>query len=604
MAETKEKSIEIPDYISVRDLADLLETSPIDVIKLLMSNGIMAKITEAVDFETAAIVAAEMGFDPAPVGYQAEEVKDEAEDADSSGWRQVLKEEADDKLERRPPVIAVLGHVDHGKTSLLDKIRSANVQEGEAGGITQHIGAYQIEYDGRKLTFLDTPGHEAFTAMRARGAHGADIAILVVAADDGVMPQTREAISHAKAAGVPIIVAMNKIDRNNANQDFVKQQLAENGLMPDDYGGDTIVLPVSALKGEGIDDLVEAIILVADDTDIRANPKGRVAGTILEAELDKFRGVMATLLVQNGTLRKGDTVLAGQTYGRIKAMFDENGEQVDAAPPSTPVQVMGLNDVPEAGDFFEIVKSEKAARSIVDDRDVAGELSEAGSVGTPMTLEALYEKFQAGEARELNLIVKADVQGSLEPILSSLEKVSVEDEQDDTTIKVSIIHEDIGNVSESDVMLASASNAIIIGFNVVVDGAAQRRADSEGVEIRNYSVIYTLLEEIEQALQGMLKPVYEDRVIGVAEVRQVFRISKVGAIAGSYIREGEARRDARARVIRNHQLLHEGKLSSLKRFQEDAKEVRSGFECGISVDGFNDFEEGDLIQFTVRERVR
>lgn len=604
MAETKEKNIEIPDYISVRDLAELLESSPIDVIKLLMSNGIMAKITETVDYETAAIVAAEMGYDPAPVGYEEEEVEGDEDLEDRPGWRKVLKEEADKNLERRPPVIAVLGHVDHGKTSLLDKIRQANVQEGEAGGITQHIGAYQIVHDGQTLTFLDTPGHEAFTAMRARGARGADIAILVVAADDGVMPQTREAISHAKAAGVPIVVAMNKMDRSNANPDFVKQQLAENDLMPDDYGGDTIVIPVSALNGDGIEDLVEAILLVADDTDIRANPKGRVAGTVLEAELDKFRGVMATLLVQNGTLKQGDTVLAGETYGRIKAMFDENGEQLKTAPPSTPVQVMGLNDVPDAGQFFETVKSEKAARSIVQDRD-SGDASEAsGASDAPLTLEALYARFQSGESKELNLIVKADVQGSMEPLLSSLEKLTVEDSQDDTTIKVNIIHNEIGNVSESDVMLASASDAVIIGFNVGVDGAAQRRADSEGVEIRKYKVIYTLLEEIELSLQGMLQPVYEDKVIGVAEVRQVFRISKVGAIAGSYIREGEARRDARARVIRDHQLLHEGRLSSLKRFQEDVKEVRSGFECGISLDGFNDFEEGDLIQFTIRERVR
>lgn len=603
MAETKEKSIEIPDYISVRDLAELLESSPIDVIKLLMSNGIMAKITESVDFETAAIVAAEMGFDPAPVGVEEEEEDDDVDDENRPGWRKVLKEEADKNLERRPPVIAVLGHVDHGKTSLLDKIRQANVQAGEAGGITQHIGAYQIQHDGQRITFLDTPGHEAFTAMRARGARGADIAILVVAADDGVMPQTREAISHAKAAGVPIVVAMNKMDRANANPDFVKQQLAENELMPDDYGGDTIVVPVSALNGDGIEDLVEAILLIADDTDIRANPTGRVAGTVLEAELDKFRGVMATLLVQNGTLKVGDTVLAGDKYGRIKAMFDENGEQVKEAPPSTPVQVMGLNDVPDAGQFFETVKSEKKARSVVDSRDSAAEDVDT-SGGEALTLEALYARFQSGESKELNLIVKADVQGSLEPIMSSLDKVSVQDETDDTTIKVNIIHEDIGNVSESDVMLASASEAIIIGFNVAVDGAAQRRADSEGVEIRKYKVIYTLLEEIEQALKGMLQPVYEDRVIGVAEVRQVFRISKVGSIAGSYIREGEARRDARARVIRDHQLMFEGKLSSLKRFQEDVKEVRSGFECGISIDGFNDFEEGDLIQFTVRERVR
>jgi len=601
MAETKQRAIEIPDYVTVRDLAEILSASPIDVIKLLMSNGIMAKITETVDYETAAIVAAEMGFDPSPI--QEEEAEEEASTVEGPRWRKVLRDEKEDKLERRPPVIAILGHVDHGKTSLLDYIREANVQGGEAGGITQAIGAYQVEHDGRKITFLDTPGHEAFTAMRARGAFGADIAILVVAADDGVMPQTREAISHAKAAGVPIIVALNKIDRSNARPDFVKQQLADNDLIPDEWDGDTIVVPVSAMTGDGVEDLLEAILLVADDTKIVANPKGKTAGTVLESELDKFRGVMATLLVQNGTLETGDTVLTGDTYGRIKAMFDEHGADVKAALPSTPVQVMGLNDIPEAGQFFEIVKSEKEARAIIEQRQAEAASPEAAP-SEPLSLADLYARFQSGETKELNLIVKADVQGSLEPIITSLEKISVEDDQDGSSLTVNIIHTDIGNVSESDVMLASASDAVIIGFNVGVDTAAQRRADGEGVEIRNYQVIYTLLEEIEQALVGMLEPVYEDRVIGTAEVRQVFKIPKVGAIAGSYVREGEARRDARVRVIRDHQIIFEGRLSSLKRFQEDVKEVRSGFECGISVDGFNDFEEGDLIQFMVRERVR
>jgi translation initiation factor IF-2 len=598
MAEAKERrTVTIPDFLTVRDLAELIESSPIEVIKELMANGIMASITQQIDYETAAIVAAEMGFDPEPVAV-AEEAS--VEEAELPGWRQFYADEDPDKLVDRPPVITILGHVDHGKTSLLDKIRETNVQGAEAGGITQHIGAYQVEHEGRKITFLDTPGHAAFTEMRARGAQGADIAVLVVAADDGVMPQTREAISHARAANVPIVVALNKIDRSNANPDFVKQQLAELELVPDEWDGDTIVVPASAVTGEGLEDLLEAILLVADEMSIKANPSASGAGTVLEAELDRSRGVMTTLLVQNGTLRRGDVVLAGTAFGRLKAMFDEHGKALDEAGPSTPVRVMGLNEVPEPGTLFEVVDSEKTARSIAEERLEAAQV--ASQRPTAFTLDELYARFQAGEAKELNLIIKADVRGSLEPIVSSLEDLSVQ--EGDNELKVHILHADVGAISDSDVMLASTTGAIIIGFEVGPDIAAQRRADSEGVEIRQYRIIYKLIEEVEQALEGLLEPVYEDVPIGTAEVRQVFSIPKVGQIAGCYIRDGEARRNAQARVIRNHQEIHKAAVSSLKRFQEDVREVRAGFECGIGVTGFTSFQEGDVIQFVVRQRVR
>ena len=600
MAEVKRENqvIEIPEFLTVRELAESMDASPIEVIKELMANGIMASINQQIDYETAAIVAAEMGFEPVPekVEVEVEEISPE----EAQVWRKFYKDEKPEDLVNRPPVVTMLGHVDHGKTSLLDKIRATHVQEGEAGGITQHIGAYQVERNGRKITFLDTPGHEAFTAMRARGAQGADIAVLVVAADDGVMPQTREAINHARAAGVPVVVAMNKMDRQQARPEAVMQQLADEGLVPDEWDGDTLVVPVSATTGDGLDDLLEAILLVADDSFIKANPAGITAGTVLESEMDRSRGVMATLLVQNGTLRQGDTVLAGVAHGRIKAMFNEHGDPVKEAGPSTPVVIMGLDDAPPAGTLFELAANDKVAREIAADRRAAAE--RGGQPRTAMSLEELYARFKAGEAKELNLIIKADVQGSLEPIVTSLEKLRIE--EDDSELKVNIIHTDIGNINESDIMLASASDAIVVAFGVGIDGAARRRADSEGIEVRSYEIIYHLIEDVEQALEGLLEPVYEDRVIGTAEVRQVFQIPRAGKVAGSYIREGEIRRGADARVIRDHKIVHEGKVSALKRFQEDVREVRTGFECGINISNFDDFREGDIIQCTVSERVR
>lgn len=597
MAETKEqKLIEVPDVLTVRELAELLASTPIAVIKELMRNGVMASINQQIDYDTAAIVAAEMGFEPRPIT-----VVEEVPGSEEAGpaWRHFYEGEDPNKLIDRPPVVAVLGHVDHGKTSLLDKIRSTDVTAGEVGGITQHIGAYQVEQEGRKITFLDTPGHEAFTAMRARGAQGADVAVLVVAADDGVMPQTREALAHLRAANVPIVVALNKIDRDNANPDRVKQQLADLDLNPHEWGGNTLIVPVSAWTGDGIDDLLEAILMTTDETVIKANPSGNVAGTVLEASQVRGRGAMATLLVQNGTLRTGDVVLAGTAYGRIKAMFDDHGEEIKEALPSTPARVMGLNEIPAAGTIFGVVKNEKEARAVLAER---AESLRGGAVEhLPFTLEDLFARFQAGEAKELNLIIKADVQGSVEPIVSSLEKLSVK--ENDAELKVNILHTGTGDVTESDVMLASASKAIVIGFQVDVDNAARRRADSEGIDIRLYDIIYNLIDEVEKALEGLLEPVYDDVVIGAAEVRQVFKIPKSGVIAGSFIREGEAKRSAQARVLRNHQVIYQGSISSLKRFQEDVREVRTGFECGIGVDGFSDFQPGDIIQFTVRKRI-
>lgn len=587
-----EKTIEFPSQITVRDLAQRMEASPIQVIKILMSNGVMANINQQVDFDTAAVVASELGFEAV-----LESVKETAPAEDPGKvplWRELIDSEDKSKLINRPPVVTILGHVDHGKTTLLDAIRHANVASGEAGGITQHIGAYQVEHKGKVITFLDTPGHAAFSAMRARGAQGADIVILVVAADDGVMPQTREAIAHAKAARVPIIVALNKIDRADANPDFVKRQLSEQGLVPDEWDGNTIVVPVSAKQKKGLDDILEAVLLVSESLDIKANPHGKVFGTVIEAQVDKARGVIATLLVQNGTLQTGNTVVVGDTCGKIRAMFDFNGKPVKSASPSTPIQVLGIGNVPPAGELFQVVPSEKEARLILAERAASKE--NGAETSTRTSLEKLFEKFQAGEVRELPLILKVDVQGSVEPIVNSLNELSQGE------IKINVIHAETGNISESDVMLAAASRAILLGFNVSADQAARNLAEQEGISIRLYNIIYRMIEDIEKALKGMLEPETREIPVGTAQVRAVFKISKVGTIAGCRVLTGELRRNARIRLLREGETLFDGEISSLKHEKDDVKEVRQGFECGVSLKGYNDINEGDLLENYIIEK--
>jgi len=582
--------IELPASIVIRELAQKIEKSPIELIKKLMSNGVMATINQAVDFDTAAIVMAEYGFEAVP--EVVEEVK--VEMGEVPLWRQLIAGEDESHLKNRPPVVTILGHVDHGKTSLLDAIRQTDVAAGEAGGITQHIGAYQVEMKGRQITFLDTPGHAAFTQMRARGAQGADIVILVVAADDGVMPQTREAIAHAKAARVPIMVALNKIDKANANPDRVKQQLAELELVPDEWGGNTMIIPVSAKQKQGIDDLLEGILLVADNTEIKANPNGKVIGTVIEAEVDKTKGVMATLLVQNGTLEFGDTIVAGTAHGKLKALSDFRGKPIKKAGPSMPVAVMGLSDVPSAGDIFEVVESEKEARVIVTER-VELAKSQAQSK-KKVTLEDLFAHVQAGEAKGLNLIVKADVQGSLNPIVSELNKLG------EGAIGIKVLYSEAGNIGENDVMLASASNAIIIGFNVQADVPARRLAEKEGVDIRLYEIIYRMTEDIEKALNGMLEPEVKDKIIGRAQVLQVFTASKFGKVAGCKVIEGELRRNAKVRLYRGTDMVFEGDMGSLRHEKDDVKEVKQGYECGVGFKSFNDIQVGDQLICYVLEQ--
>jgi len=592
VSDNDNKKIILPYSISVRDLAEEMDASPIEVIKVLMANGVMASINQNVDFDTAAVVASELGFEPELETIE-EEVSEE-EKGEVPLWRRMIEDEDEADLEPRPPVVTMLGHVDHGKTTLLDAIRETNVAGGEEGGITQGIGAYQVEHTKGKITFLDTPGHAAFTSMRARGAQGADIVVLVVAADDGVMPQTREAASHAKAARVPIVVALNKMDLPAANPEMAKQQLAEIDLVPDEWDGDTIVVPVSATKKEGLDDLMEAILLVADNKNIKANPEGEVLGTVVEAELDKFRGVMATLLLQNGTINVGDTILAGKTHGRIKAMFDFLGNRIETAGPSTPIAVMGMNDVPRAGDIFRVVDSEKVARSIVEEMDLE---AEGKNVVRRATLEDLFERLQAGEEQELRLIVKADVQGSLEPIVNSIEEIGEKQPE----VSIEILHQETGDITESDVMLAAASDAIVIGFTVDADSAAKRLAEAEGVSIRLYTIIYRLLEDIEKALKGMLEPEMVERSVGRAKVLATFKVSRFKVAAGCRVIDGEIRRNAKIRVIRDGKTLFDGGIGSLKRGKEDVREVREGFECGVAIRDFSEFEEGDLLECYVIE---
>lgn len=590
------KIIEVPSSLTVRLLAEAIEASPIDVIKTLMANGVMANINQQIDFETAEIVAAEMGFEIAM------EMVDQLE-ADDLGevplWRRLIANEDAKDLSPRPPVVTILGHVDHGKTTLLDAIRKTSVASAEAGGITQRVSAYQVEHNDRLVTFLDTPGHAAFTAMRARGAQGADIVILVVAADDGVMPQTKEALAHARAAKVPMVVALTKIDKDNANVDRVKQQLADAGLVPDDWDGDTIMIPVSGKLNTGLEDLLEAILLVADNTEILANPNGQLIGSVIEAERDPSRGVVSTILIQNGTLSTSDILVAGTAHGRLRAMFDFNGQAIEQAGPSTPVSIMGLKDVPHAGDLIRVVSSDKEARAIVNKRKEREK--QASSSAGVVTLENIFDRIQAGQARELRLVIKADVQGSLDPILSSLEEMSARDKEGD--IGVNVLHSQTGNIGENDVMLAAASKAIIMGFNVKADKAALRMAERDGVAIRTYDVIYRLTEDVENSLKGMLEPEERETVIGKAEVRAVFKISRLGKIAGCRVIEGEIRRNALIRVTRDKKEIFDGEITSLKHEKDDVREVREGFECGISAKEFNDFKEGDIIEAYIRELV-
>jgi translation initiation factor IF-2 len=593
MSENVRKIVEIPVSLTVRELAARIEVSPIDVIKQLMANGVMANINQQIDFDTAAIVMEEFGFEARQmITAEAEGAEDETVLPD---WRRLIGDEDPDALIDRPPVVTMLGHVDHGKTTLLDAIRETNVAEGEVGGITQHIAAYQVRHNDRPITFLDTPGHQAFTAMRARGAQGADIAVLVVAADDGVMPQTREALAHARAARVPVLVALNKIDRTNANIDRVKQELSDVGLQADDWEGDTMVVPVSAKMREGIEDLLEAILLVTDSTEIKANPDGRALGTVIEGELDKSKGVISTLLVQNGTLHVGDVVIVGTAHGRVRAMFDYQGNPVEEAKPSTPVSVLGLSDVPMAGELFTIVESDREARALADERKLQAQQKHAKPRVT--SLESIFDAFQEGEIQELRLIVKADVQGSLEPITNSLEELKTGD------IKVLVLHAETGNITENDVMLAAASDAIVIGFNVTTDQAAQRIADVEGVDIRIYDIIYRLTEDVEKALKGMLEPETKRVVLGKAEVRATFRIPKLGRIAGCMVLKGELRRNGSLRVLRGEEEIYDGPINSLKHVKDDVREIREGFECGVGLKGFSDFEVGDILECYIEETV-
>ncbi|HAF61308.1 MAG TPA: translation initiation factor IF-2 [Anaerolineaceae bacterium] len=591
MSENTKKTVELPASITIRDLGERIGSSPIQIIKILMNNGVMANINQIIDFDTAAVVCAELNMDAA---LEIPEISEE-EHGEIPLWRKLIEDEAPENLVKRPPVVTILGHVDHGKTTLLDAIRHTNVAGEESGGITQHIGAYQVVHNSRKITFLDTPGHAAFTAMRARGAQGADIVVLVVAANDGVMPQTKEAIAHAKAARVPIIVALNKIDRDDANPDMVKKQLADAGLVSDEWDGDTIIVPVSAKMKMGLEDLLEAITLVADSNTILANPKGKVIGTVIEAKVDKARGVVATLLVQNGTLYLGDAVVVGLSHGKIKAMYDYYGEKIEEAGPATPIQILGLNEVPQAGDLFQVTASDKEARAIVEDRKA--KIAEDKQKKKQASLEDIFSRFQAGELRDLRLIIKADVQGSLDPIISTLNDI------DQKEIKINVLHAETGNISESDIMLASASNAIVVGFNVEADSSANKLAEAEGISIRLYSIIYRLTEDIEKALKGMLEPEKHEVVLGKAHVLAVFSFSKVGKIAGCKVIEGIIRRNASMRVIRNGQTIFEGEVASLRREKENVRDVREGFECGIRVKGFNDFSEGDILECYTFEEV-
>ena len=584
--EKKEKiHVLVPAEITVGELAERIDRPATELIKNLMMLGQMANVNESIDYDTASLILDDMGFE---TELEIIVTKEDILFNDT--------DDAPEDLVPRPPVVVVMGHVDHGKTSLLDAIRKTSVTSTEAGGITQHIGAYKVHIKGRDITFLDTPGHEAFTAMRLRGAQVTDVAILVVAADDGIMPQTVEAINHAKAAGVDIVVAINKIDKPEANIERVKQELTEHDLVPEEWGGSVICVPVSALTGENIDDLLETVLLVADIKELKANPNRRAKGSVIEAKLDKARGVVATVLVQNGTLHSGDLVVAGNTMGKVRAMTDYKGKKVKEAPPSTPVEILGLGDVPVGGDTFYVVENERMAKEVIEARKFK-EKNEMLSARKKVSLDDLFSQINEGEVKDLNIIVKADVQGSVEAVKQSLVKLTNEE------VRVNIIHGAVGAVNESDVMLADASNAIIVGFNVRPTPDAASSADEKGVDMRLYRVIYEAIEEIEAAMKGMLAPKYKEAVTGHAEIRQTFRVSGVGTIAGVYITDGKIGRGSLIRIVRDGIVVYDGSLSSLKRFKDDAKEVAQGYECGMSFEKFNDIKEGDIVEAYIMEEI-
>lgn len=577
--------VEYEEGITVGELAEKIGQTPANVIKVLFMLGTMVTINSSLDDEQIELICMEYGYEPKKT-VVANEIN--FEDIE------IVDDEAD--LVGRAPVVTIMGHVDHGKTTLLDYIRKSKVVDGEFGGITQHIGAYQVSVSGKKVTFLDTPGHEAFTAMRARGAQLTDIVIIVVAADDGVMPQTKEAVDHALAAGVPIVVAINKIDKEGAAPERIKGEMSELGLMPEEWGGDTVYCNISAKKGIGIDELLETLTVLAELADLKANPNRYAYGSVVEGRLDKGRGPVATLLVQNGTLRTGDPIVVGTTFGRVRQMVDDNGRELKEASPSTPVEITGLNDVPVAGDKFMAFESEKMARHVGEERQKAKQ-EESRGTSSAMSLDDLFAQIQGGEVADLNIIVKADVNGTAEAVKSSLEKIDIEG------AKVNVIRSTVGAISESDVLLASASRAIIYGFNVRPDANVRRKAEEEGVEIRLHNIIYKMVEEIEAAMKGMLAPELEEVITGQAEIRQVIRVSKIGNIAGCYVTDGYIRRDCGIRLIRDGVVVYEGKLASLKRFKDDAKEVSAGYECGMTIENYNDIKEGDIIEGYIMEEV-
>ncbi|PKR87096.1 translation initiation factor IF-2 [Heyndrickxia camelliae] len=579
------KKIVFSESLTVAELAKKLHREPSEIIKKLFMLGVVATINQELDKDAIELIATDYGVEV------EEEIK-----VDVTDLEVYFTEDAPEDLVERPSVVTIMGHVDHGKTTTLDSIRNTKVTAGEAGGITQHIGAYQVEVNGKKITFLDTPGHAAFTTMRARGAQITDITILVVAADDGVMPQTIEAINHAKAANVPIIVAVNKMDKPSANPDRVMQELTEYGLVPEAWGGDTIFVPISALTGEGIDNLLEMILLVSEVEEYKANPNRNALGTVIEAQLDKGRGSVATLLVQNGTLKVGDPIVVGHTFGRVRAMVNDLGRRVKEAKPSTPVEITGLNDVPQAGDRFVVFNDEKTARQVGEARSQQAVLAQRNDTAR-ISLDTLFEQMKQGEMKDLNIIIKADVQGSVEALAAALQKIDVEG------VNVKIIHTAVGGINESDITLAAASNAIVIGFNVRPDVNAKRAAEAEKVDVRLHRIIYKVIEEIETAMKGMLDPEFEEKIIGQAEVRTTFKVSKIGTIAGSYVTDGKITRESGVRVIRDSVVIFEGEIDTLKRFKDDAKEVSQGYECGITIKNYNDVKEGDVIEAFVMQEV-